>query len=136
MKGTPDEEPAVVGVAAGLLSLPPAYRRLWITALIVLAAAVVITIANPFADALLQTGTALGLDPYLLIQSVVPVATEAPEFVVVTVLVLNHRPAQGLALFLAASVSQWTLGMGALPLAFAAGGGASPCRWLLGSSWK
>ena len=123
VKGTPDEEPAVVGVAAGLLSLPPAHRRLWITALIVLAAAVVITIANPFADALLQTGTALGLDPYLLIQSVVPVATEAPEFVVVAVLVLNHRPAQGLALFLAASVSQWTLGMGALPLAFAAGGG-------------
>jgi cation:H+ antiporter len=123
VKGTPDEEPAVVGVAAGLLSLPPAHRRLWITALIVLAAAVVITIANPFADALLQTGTALGLDPYLLIQSVVPVATEAPEFVVVAVLVLNHRPAQGLALFLAASVSQWTLGMGALPLAYAAGGG-------------
>ena len=123
VQGTPDEEPAVVGVAAGLLSLPPAHRRLTITALIVLAAAVVITIANPFADALLQTGTAVGLDPYLLIQSVVPAATEAPEFVVVTVLVVNHRPAQGLALFLASSVSQWTLGMGALPLAYAAGGG-------------
>jgi cation:H+ antiporter len=123
VQGTPDEEPAVVGVPAGLLSLPPAYRRLSITALIVLAAAVVITIGNPFADALLQTGTALGFDPYLLIQSVVPAATEAPEFVVVAVLVVNHRPAQGLALFLASSVSQWTLGMGALPLAYAAGGG-------------
>jgi cation:H+ antiporter len=123
VQGTPDEEPAVVGVPAGLLSLPPAYRRLTITALIVVAAAVVLTIANPFADALLQTGTSLGLDPYLLIQSVVPIATEAPEFVVVTVLVVNHRPAQGLALLLAASVSQWTLGMGALPLAYSAGGG-------------
>ncbi len=123
VQGTPDEEPAVVGVAAGLLSLPPAYRRLWITALIVLPAVVVIAIGNPFADALLQTGTSLGLDPYLLIQSVVPAATEAPEFVVVSILVINHRPAQGLALFLASSVSQWTLGMGALPLAYAAGGG-------------
>ena len=123
VQGTPDEEPAVVGVAAGLLSLPPAYRRLSITALIVLPAVVVITIGNPFADALLQTGTSLGLDPYLLIQSVVPAATEAPEFVVVSILVINHRPAQGLALFLASSVSQWTLGMGALPLAYAAGGG-------------
>ena len=123
VQGTPDEEPAVVGVAAGLLSLPPAHRRLWITALIVLPAVVVIAIGNPFADALLQTGTSFGLDPYLLIQSVVPAATEAPEFVVVSILVINHRPAQGLALFLASSVSQWTLGMGALPLAYAAGGG-------------
>jgi len=89
----------------------------------VLPVVVVITIGNPFADALLQTGTSLGLDPYLLIQSVVPAATEAPEFVVVSILVINHRPAQGLALFLASSVSQWTLGMGALPLAYAAGGG-------------
>ena len=105
------------------MSTAPGYRRLTIAALIVVAGAVVILIANPFADALLQTGTSLGLDPDPLIQSVVPVATEAPEFVVVAVLVVNHRPAQGLALFLASSVSQWTLGMGALPLAYSAGGG-------------
>jgi cation:H+ antiporter len=123
VRGTPDEEPAVVGVAAGLLSLPVPYRRPAITALIVFAGAVVVLVANPFADALLHTGASLGFDPYLLIQSVVPVATEAPEFVVVAVLVVNRRPAQGLALFLAASVSQWTLGLGALPVAYLAGGG-------------
>ena len=123
VQGTPDEEPAVVGVAAGLLSLPPRYQRPAITALIVGAGVVVLTIANPFADALLATGTSLGIDPYLLIQSVVPAATEAPEFVIVAVLVVNHRPAQGLALFLASSVSQWTLGLGALPIAYLAGGG-------------
>jgi len=37
--------------------------------------------------------------------------------------VANHRPAQGLALFLASSVSQWTLGLGSLPIAYLAGGG-------------
>ena len=31
VQGTPDEEPAVVGVGAGLVSLPPRYRRLAIT---------------------------------------------------------------------------------------------------------
>ena len=123
IQGTTDEEPAVVGVAAGLLSLAPRYRRPAIPALIVVAGTVVILIANPFADALLHTGASLGIDPYLLIQTVVPAATEAPEFVVVAVLVANHRPAQGLALFLASSVSQWTLGLGALPLAYMAGGG-------------
>jgi cation:H+ antiporter len=123
VQGTPDEEPAVVGVAAGLLSVPPLYRRFLITGLIVVAGGVVLVIANPFADALLETGSAFGIDPYLLIQSVVPAATEAPELVIVAVLVVNHRPAQGLALFLASAVSQWTLGLGLLPIAYLAGGG-------------
>jgi cation:H+ antiporter len=125
VQGTPEEQPAVLGVPAGLVSLPPHYRRAAIAALMLVAGAVVVMIANPFADALLVTGTSLGIDPYFLIQSVVPVATEAPEFVVVAVLVANRRPAQGLALFLAASVSQWTLAMGALPIAFFAGGGGT-----------
>ncbi len=125
IRGTPEEEPAVLGVPAGLVSLPRRYRRLSIAALIVVAAAVVVTIANPFADALLASGASLGIDPYFLIQSVVPAASEAPEFVVVAVLVANRRPAQGLAVFLASAVSQWTLALGALPLAYAAGGGGA-----------
>jgi cation:H+ antiporter len=125
IRGTPEEEPAILGVPAGLVSLPERYRRLAIAALIVVAAAVVVTIANPFADALLASGTSLGIDPYFLIQSVVPLASEAPEFVVVAVLVANRRPAQGLAVFLASAVSQWTLAFGALPLAFLAGGGGT-----------
>jgi len=125
VQGTPDEEPAVVGVGAGLLSLPPRYRRPAIAALIAVAAAIVATIANPFADALLATGTSLGLDPYHLIQSIVPLTTETPEFVAVAVLVASRRPAQALALLLAASVSQWTLGFGAVSFAYLAGGGGS-----------
>src|SRR3954470_7118158 len=125
VQGTPEEEPAVLGVPAGLVSLPPRQRRPAIAGLMLVAGAVVVTIANPFADALLATGTSLGIDPYFLIQSVVPLASEAPEFVVVAVLVANRRPGQGLALFLASSVSQWTLAMGALPIAFLAGGGGA-----------
>jgi cation:H+ antiporter len=123
VQGTPDEEPAVVGVAAGLLSLPPRFQRAAVAALMIAAAAVVIMIATPFTDALLATGTQLGFDPYLLIQFLVPLATEAPELVVVAVLVASRRPAQGLAVFLASSVSQWTLGLGSLPVAYLAGGG-------------
>ncbi len=125
IRGTPEEEPAILGVPAGLVSLPQRYRRPAIAALILVAAVVVVTIANPFADALLASGTSLGMDPYYLIQSVVPLASEAPEFVVVAVLVANRRPAQGLAVFLASSVSQWTLAFGALPFAYLAGGGGT-----------
>jgi cation:H+ antiporter len=123
--GTPDEEPAVVGVGAGLLSLPPRCQPAAVAALIAAGAAVVATIAIPFADALLVSGTSLGLDPYHLIQSIVPLLTEAPEFVVVAVLIANRRPAQGLAVLLAASVSQWTLGSASISIAYAAGGGGT-----------
>jgi cation:H+ antiporter len=125
VQGTPEEEPAVLGVPAGLISLPPRQRRPVIAALTLVAGVVVVTIANPCADALLATGTSLGIDPYFLIQSAVPLATEAPEFVIVAVLVANRRPAQGLAVFLASSLSQWTLAMGALPIAFFMGGGGT-----------
>ncbi len=125
VQGGPREERAVFGVPAGLLLLPRRYRRPAIAAMGLLAAGVVVMVAHPFVDALLETGTSLGFDPYLLIQSVVPAATEAPEFVIVAVLVAHHRPALGVAVFLASSVSQWTLGMGALPLAWFAGGGGT-----------
>ncbi len=120
---TVGEEPAVVGVAAGIAGLPERQRRTTVIGLIVGAGTVVLIVANPFADALLASGASAGIDPYFLIQSVVPVATESPEFVVVAVLVANHRPAQATALFLASSVTQWTLGLGSLPIAYLAGGG-------------
>lgn len=123
VQGTAGEEPAVVGVGAGLLSLPPPFRRPAIGGLVLWGGFVVVVIANPFADALLHTGQLVGLDPYLLIQSVVPAATESPEFVVVAVLVVNRRPAQAMALLLASAVAQWTLGLGLLPFAYMAGGG-------------
>jgi cation:H+ antiporter len=123
VQGTTGEQPAVVGVSAGIAALPDRARRLAVVGLILGAGAVVLLVANPFADALLATGSSLGFDPYLLIQSVVPVATESPEFVVVAVLIANHRPAQAMALFLASSVTQWTLGLGCLPIAYLAGGG-------------
>src|SRR5919106_2299782 len=123
LQGVPREESVEFGVPAGLLSLPGRYQRPAILALGLLAVVVVLMIAPPFVDALLETGTSLGLDPYFLIQSVVPVATEAPEFVIAAVLVRHQRPALAVGLFLASAVSQWTLAIGLLPLAYFAGGG-------------
>jgi len=123
--GTPDEPPAVVGVSAGLAALPPQQRRRWLAGLLALSAIVVGVVAVPFTNALQTTGTSVGINSYLLVQSIVPAATETPEFVVAMVLALNRRPGQGLAVFLAASVAQWTLALGILPWAQLAGGGPS-----------
>ncbi len=123
--GTPEEPPAVVGVSAGLAALPAQQRRRWLVGLLTLSVIVVGVVAVPFTEALQTTGSALGINPYLLVQSIVPAATETPEFVVALVLALNRRPGLGLAVFLAASVAQWTLALGVLPWAQAAGGGPS-----------
>jgi cation:H+ antiporter len=121
--GTPGEPPAVVGVSAGLAALPRRQRHRWLVGLFALAAFVLAAVAVPFTDALQATGTELGISSFLLVQSIVPAATETPEFVVALALALNRRPGQGLAVFLAASVIQWTLALGLLPLTYLAGGG-------------
>jgi cation:H+ antiporter len=123
--GTPDEPPAVVGVSASLADLPREQRRRWLVGLFAFSAVVVSAVAVPFSDALQQTGTGLGISSYLLVQSIVPAATETPEYVVAMALALNRRPGQGLAVFLGASVVQWTLALGVLPWAFLAGGGGT-----------
>jgi cation:H+ antiporter len=125
IRGTPDEPPAIVGVSAGLAALPRRERWTWLGGMVGVAVIVIVAVAEPFAVALQQTGAIAGVSPYLVVQSIVPAATEAPEFVVAAVLALNHRPAQGLAIFLAASVTQWTFALGVLPFAYAAGGGPS-----------
>jgi cation:H+ antiporter len=125
IRGTPDEPPAVVGVSAALAALPSRKRRWLLLGLFALSAVVVAVVATPFAEVLQKTGTSLGANPYLLVQSIAPGATEMPEFVVAIVLALNRRPAQAVAVFLAASVVQWTLAIGILPWAHLAGGGGS-----------
>jgi cation:H+ antiporter len=49
-----------------------------------------------------------------------------PELVVAFVLVTHQRPAQGVAVLLSSAVSQWTLALGTLPVAYAIGPGKGP----------
>jgi cation:H+ antiporter len=68
----------------------------------------------------------VGISPYLLVQWLVPVATESPELVIAFVLIQHRRAAQGVAVLLSSAVSQWTLALGTLPLAYLAGAGKGP----------
>lgn len=119
---TTGERPAVIGVAAALAAVPMPRRRRWIGALAASGGFVVLRTADTFADALLHSGTSVGIPPAVLIQSIVPLATEAPELLTAAMLARNRRPAQGIAVLLAASVGQSTLALGGLPVAYALGG--------------
>jgi cation:H+ antiporter len=124
--GSDDEGPEPVGVAAALSELPAPERRRWVGGLVLFAASVILLTAVPFGDAVLGTGALVGIDPYLLLQWLVPVATETPELVVAFVLLTHGRGGQSVAVLLAGAVSQYTLALGTLPLAYLAGAGTGP----------
>jgi cation:H+ antiporter len=123
--GSP-EPPHLVGVAAELGKLPQRQRRRWVGGIMLFSAGAVLVTAEPFANSVLLTGTTVGISPYLLVQWLVPLATEMPELVVAFVLILHQRAGQAVAVLLSSAVSQWTLALGTLPLAYSAGAGQGP----------
>jgi cation:H+ antiporter len=120
------DSPEPMGVAAELARLPRAQRRRWVGGLMLFAAIVILVTAVPFGDAVLGTGALVGISPYLMLQWVVPIATEMPELVVAVVLLMHGRGSQSIAVLLAGAVSQYTLALGTLPLAYAVGAGTGP----------
>jgi cation:H+ antiporter len=118
--------PEPIGVAAQIAALPRAERRRWSAGLMLFAALVILLTAVPFGDAVLGTGAIVGISPYLLLQWIVPVATETPELVVASVLLTHGRGGQSAAVLLAGAVSQYTLALGTLPLAYLVGAGTGP----------
>jgi cation:H+ antiporter len=120
------EEPDLVGPAATIGELPPAQRRLAIVGLFAFAGVAIAVCASPFADGLVQTGTALGVDEFLLVQWLAPLASEAPEFLVAILLAFRGKPGAALGLLLASKLNQWTLLVGSLPLAYAVGAMTQP----------
>ncbi len=117
-------EPELIGVAADIALLPQRRRRILVTGLFMLAAAIVIMAAKPFADGLVATGKTLGIDQFLLVQWLAPLSSEAPELIVATIFAWRLRAADGLGMLLSAKVNQWTLLVGSLWVAYTLGGGA------------
>ena len=116
-----DDEP---GPAAALGRLSPA-RQWWaMGALTVVAAAVILTSAEPFAESMVASGRLLGFDEFLLIQWLAPLASEAPAVTIAVLFVLSGRAAAGLATMISDKINQWTLLVGMLPIAMSLGAGA------------
>jgi cation:H+ antiporter len=119
----PTEPPHLIGPAHTLGVLPRRSRYGAMAALFVFAALAVLAAAEPFAEGLIQTGMLLGVDQFLLVQIAAPIASEAPEFLIAGVLALHGRPSAGLGALVSSKVNQWTLLIGALPVAYGISGG-------------
>ena len=119
------EEPELIGTAEALGALPEQVRRITVSALFILAAAVIVTCAKPFADNLIGAGVKLGIDRFLLVQWLAPLASEAPEFIIATIFAARGKGGNAIAMLISAKVNQWTLLVGSLPVAFMLGGGSA-----------
>lgn len=117
------EEPDLVGAAAAIGMLPKHLRRSTVVTMFVLAASVILLCAEPFANSLVSAGTQLGVDQFLLVQWLAPLASEAPEFIIAAIFAARGKGTAAIATLISSKVNQWTLLIGSLPLAHLAGGG-------------
>jgi cation:H+ antiporter len=114
-----------VGMAAHIASLPRRTRRITVTTMFVVAAAIILASAEPFATALVDSGSSLGIDSYFLVQWLAPLASEAPEFIVAVLFALRGMGAAAIGTLIASKINQWSLLVGSLPVAHFLGGGGT-----------
>jgi cation:H+ antiporter len=116
------EEP-IAGVGASVATQRTHRRRLIVVAMFAAAAVLVLASAEPFGEGLIESGATLGIDEFLLVQWLAPIASEAPEVIVALAFALRGRANDGLGALLAAKLNQWTLLIACLPVAYYVGGG-------------
>jgi cation:H+ antiporter len=117
------EEPDLIGTAAALGELSDRSRRVAVVGLFAVSGAVILLCAKPFADNLVAAGTELGIDRFLLVQWLAPLASEAPEFIIATIFATRGKGTAAIATLISSKVNQWTLLIGSLPVAHLLGGG-------------
>ena len=116
------EEPGLAGPPERLALLPRFWRRVATVGLFALPACAIFLSAEPFANGLLHNARRLGVEEFLLIQWLAPLASEAPEFIVAVIFALRRNPTAGLGMLVSSKVNQWTLLVGMLPLVYAISG--------------
>ena len=117
------EEPELEGTAAYVGALPTWARRAFLIVMLAISAAIILASAEPFAHNLIEAGKALGVDDYLLVQWLAPLASEAPEFTLAIMFAARGKAGIGLAILISSKVNQWTALAGSLPIAYVVGGG-------------
>jgi cation:H+ antiporter len=112
------------GPAEWLARLPRTPRRVITISFFLLAGLTIYEAAGPFAEGLLAAGRAFGIEQFLLVQWLAPLASESPEFIVAILFALRRRPSAGIGTLVSSKVNQWTLLIGMLPIAYALSSGS------------
>ena len=123
----PCEEEQPEGPAAVLAQLPKKRRLRTVIAIFLFAALVILCNAEPFSESLVASGKLLGVNEFLLVQWLAPIASEAPEFIVALMFAFRGNAGLALGSLLSSKLNQWTLLVGMIPGVYAvSSGGLSP----------
>ena len=118
LSGAPPSAPHLVGPSAYIGSLPTTQRRIINYSGFVVAAVVILLCAEPFAEAIVEMGNALGISNFLLVKWIAPLASEAPELLVAALFAWRLAARTGFGALISSKVNQWTLLVGTLPIVF------------------
>ena len=119
-----EHEHDLVGPAAIVGAWANTPRRLAVLAIFVYAAGIIFISAEPFAESLVESGKHFGIDEFLLVQWLAPLASESPEFVVASILVARGAMSKGMRTLVSSGVNQWTVLVGTLPVVMSISAGA------------
>jgi len=120
----PQTEPELLGPSAWVGGLGKRARRVSVLAMFAFAGVVILLVAEHFAESLVDTGTELGVSEFLLVQWLAPLASEAPELLVVALYAWRLKTGEALTAVVSSKINQWTLLVGTLPLVFAIASGS------------
>lgn len=123
----PCEEEEPEGPAAVLALLSRKARLRAVMGIFIFAALVILCNAEPFSESLVASGKLLGVNEFLLVQWLAPIASEAPEFIVAMMFAFRGNAGLALGSLLSSKLNQWTLLVGMIPGVYAvSSGGFSP----------
>ena len=118
IRGDVDPEEHHVGVPAYLQTFPKRRRIATVVGLFAYSGLVIFVAVEPFAHGLEDIGKAAGIPGFFMIQWVAPLASEAPELIVVLYLVNKARSTAGFNALISSKLNQWTLLIGTLVVVY------------------
>ena len=116
-------EPELEGPPEMIARFAPGIRRAFALGFFVYAGLTIFSAAEPFAESLLKSGRTLGIEEFVLVQWLAPLASESPEFIVAILFALRGNPQAGFGTLISSTVNQWTLLVGMLPLCYSLSAG-------------
>ncbi|HWR83774.1 MAG TPA: hypothetical protein VN285_10750 [Candidatus Deferrimicrobium sp.] len=117
-------EPELVGPVRIVANLGTTARRMATIFMFAFAGAVIFFVAEPFAESLVSMGRQFGINEFLLVQWLAPIASESPEFIVACTWAARGAAGSALKALISSKVNQWTLLVGTIPLVYAISGRA------------
>src|SRR5438094_358679 len=116
-------EPELEGPSEIIASWSAGVRRLVTLGFFLFSGYTIFIAAEPFAEGLLAAGRNFGIEEFLLVQWLAPLASESPEFIIAILFALKANPGASLGTLISSKINQWTLLIGMLPVIYAISAG-------------